>query len=175
MPHVACHAGEKDVRVSALEPLHLGPRRNSLPLTQVFAQKQAVDLGRVPANDHILIVVRKNCRLREPSRTQGGGKRPCLAYILQGVRLELLPLLPMRLGDGPCAKLDPAILRHPEMPRRRFESEALQLPRSHVVELDQKQGVDDLTPVDLKLPVLNEPLGNLQARRMRPQCAPIAA
>ena len=81
----------------------------------------------------------------------------------------------MRLGDGPRAQLDPTVLRHPEMPRRRFESEALQLPRSHVVELDQKQGVDDLASVNLELPVLNEPLGNLQTRGMRAQCAPVAA
>src|SRR5438105_10039456 len=70
MPDVTRDAGEKDVGVTAFERLGQRQLRNAVLLSKVFAQKQPVDAGRVPAHDHVLIVVRKNLRLNEVTRAE---------------------------------------------------------------------------------------------------------
>ena len=174
VPHVARHAGEKDVGVAAFEATRLRKRRNRLPLAQIFAEKEAVDLRRVPANDHVLVVVRKYRRLREPGGTQRGGQGPRLPHILQRVFLEGCTLARMRLGDFPGAEFHAVVLGHPEVPRRGLEPEALKFPRGDIVELDEKKRVHHVTPVNLELPVLDQSLGDLQTRRIRPRHAPVA-
>ena len=174
MPHVARHTGEKNVRVAALEPPHLGQGRNGLPLAQVFAQEEAVDLGRVPANHHILVVVGKNRRLCEPCRTQRRRQRARLPHVLQGVFPECLAILGVSLGDFARPEFHAVLLGDTKVPRRRLESETFQLSRADIVELHEKQRVHDVPSMDLEFAVLDQTLGDLQPRRMRPQRATVS-
>ena len=68
MPDVVRDASEEDVRVTAFECLRQRQFRNAVLLAKILAQKQTVDSRRVPAHDHVLIVVRENLRLNEVAR-----------------------------------------------------------------------------------------------------------
>src|SRR5437764_5831237 len=70
VPDVARHAGEEDVGITAFERLRQRQFRNAVFLSKVLAQEQTVDSGGIPANDHILIVIRKNLRLNEVARAE---------------------------------------------------------------------------------------------------------
>src|SRR5258708_4196475 len=70
MPDVVRHTGKKNVGVTAFERLRQRQLRNAVFLSKIFAQKQTVDPRRVPAHDHVLVVVRKNLRLNEVARAE---------------------------------------------------------------------------------------------------------
>src|SRR5260370_42503128 len=70
MPDVARDAGEKNVRVAALESLWHRQFGDGVFLAKIFAQEQTVYSGRIPAHDHVLVVVGKNLRLNEVTRAE---------------------------------------------------------------------------------------------------------
>src|SRR4051812_40556432 len=70
MPNIVRDTGKKNVRVAALECLWHRQVRNRMTLTEILAQKKRVDPRCVPANDHILIVIRENLRLNKVTRAE---------------------------------------------------------------------------------------------------------
>ena len=90
MPDVARHAGEEDGGVSAFETAHHRHFRNGMALPVIFAQEERVDPGGVAAHDHVLIVVGKNLRLDEVTRTEQIGDGARLAHGAEGALPETL-------------------------------------------------------------------------------------
>src|SRR5437763_4447420 len=80
MPDVAGDAGEEDRSVTAFEPAHHRHFRNGMALPVIFAEEESVDPSRVPAHDHVLIVVGKNLRLDEIARAEETGDCPGFAH-----------------------------------------------------------------------------------------------
>src|SRR5260370_11941713 len=70
MPDVERDAGEQAVGVTAFERLRQRQLGNAVSLSKVFAEKQTVDPRRVPAHDHVLIIVGKDLRLNEVAPTE---------------------------------------------------------------------------------------------------------
>src|SRR5437762_13722409 len=70
MPDVAGNAGEENVSVATLESLWHRQFGDAVFLAEIFAQEQTVYSGRIPAHDHVLVVVRKNLRLNEVTRAE---------------------------------------------------------------------------------------------------------
>src|SRR5690349_13232842 len=70
MPYVAGDAREKYVGVPAFECLRNRQFWNAVLLPKIFAEEQGVDACRIAAHDHVLVVVGKNLRLDEITRTQ---------------------------------------------------------------------------------------------------------
>src|SRR5215475_14279743 len=73
MPDVARHTGEEDVGVTAFESARHRQFGNGMALPKIFAQEKRIDARGVAANDHVLIVVRKNLCLNEIARAQQVG------------------------------------------------------------------------------------------------------
>src|SRR5205085_5683703 len=80
MPDVTGDAGEEDRGVTALEAAHHRHFRNGMALPVIFAEKERVDPGRVPAHDHVLIIVGKNLRLDEITWAEETGDGPGFAH-----------------------------------------------------------------------------------------------
>src|SRR5262245_61657453 len=84
MPDVASYPSEKNCRVTAFEPTHHRHFGNGITLAIIFAQKQCVNPSGISADDHILIVVRKNLRLNEVAWTKQICDSACLAHSAKG-------------------------------------------------------------------------------------------
>jgi hypothetical protein len=65
MPDVVRHAGEENVGVAAFERARHRQLGNGMALPKIFAQEKRVDTRCIAADDHILVVVRKNLRLNK--------------------------------------------------------------------------------------------------------------
>src|SRR6266576_4234210 len=70
MPDVARHTGEEDVGVTAFECARHRQFGNGMALPKIFARKQRVNTRGVAADDHVLVIVRKNLSLNEVARAQ---------------------------------------------------------------------------------------------------------
>ena len=84
MPDIVDHTRGKDVGVAALERPRLRKIRDRMASAQILAEEQRVYLRRVSANDHVLVVVRKNLGLSEVAAAKDCRQRARLANILQG-------------------------------------------------------------------------------------------
>src|ERR1051326_1043814 len=70
MPDIVRHAGEEDVGITAFECDRYRQLGNGMALAEIFAQEKRVNSRCVPAHDHVLVIVRKNLRLDEITRTE---------------------------------------------------------------------------------------------------------
>src|SRR5258708_33859860 len=70
MPDVSRNAGEENVSVTAFESLWHRQFGNAVFLAKIFAKEQTGYSGRIPAHDHVLVVVGKNLRLDEVTRAE---------------------------------------------------------------------------------------------------------
>src|ERR687892_17413 len=70
MPDVARHSGEEDVSVTAFECARHRELWNRVALPKIFAQEQRVDARGIAADDHVLVVIRKNLCLNEIALAQ---------------------------------------------------------------------------------------------------------
>src|SRR4029077_11149620 len=77
MPHVARHAGKKNVGVTSFECAHHRQFGNGMPLAKIFAKEKRVDARGVAAHDDVLVVVGKNLRLNEVAWAQQVRYRAC--------------------------------------------------------------------------------------------------
>ena len=70
VPNVLYHAGDKDIGVTAFKWPRLRQVRNRMTAAQILAKEQCVNLGRISADDNVLVVVRENLSLDEIASTQ---------------------------------------------------------------------------------------------------------
>ena len=90
MQHAARDAAAADLGIAA-HHLACGLRRgNRMARGQVGAHQQRVDPGRVPAQHHVLVGVRKNLRLHEIAGREQPGQRRGLAHVAQRVGEKVL-------------------------------------------------------------------------------------
>src|SRR4030095_6957435 len=138
MPHVANDASEKDVGVTALEAAHQRHLRNGMSLPEIFAQEECIDPRGVAADDHVLIIVRKNLGLDEIARAEQIGDRARFAYRAERalpksfvvVEVGTLQFLPGKRGKF-------FAVAKPKMPRNIDTLETGEGPHADIVKLRQ--------------------------------------
>ena len=116
---------------------------------QVGAHQQGVDPGRVPAQHHVLVGVRKNLRLHEIAGREQLGKRGGLAHVAHRVGEKLLGAMLEIVAHACRVDIDAVGGGYVKMLRQLLQPEALELAARDIVVLGKDPGVDDAAAADV--------------------------
>ncbi len=112
MENVARDAASTHLGIAARERLGLAAGRDRMMLGKVGAHHQRVDLGRVPAQDRVLIRIRKNLRLHKVA----GGERfrdvAGLAHLFERGLKERLAIVVEVMARSRSIEVNTALARH---------------------------------------------------------------
>src|SRR5216684_5744387 len=175
MEHVARDAASAHLGIAAGDFARFVGRGDRMARRKVGAHQQRVDLGSVPAQDHILVRVRKNLRLHEVAGREQFGERSGLARIVERISEKLIGAIVEIFADARGVDIDTFVPRCAEVLCQFLEPEALELPARYVVMLCEDPGIDDTAAIDVVTAISDDAFGDLEARRAGVKSAAVTA
>src|SRR5690242_5317150 len=175
MEHVARDAASAHLGITAGYFARFVGRGDRMGRRKVGADQQRVDLGRVPAQDHVLVRVLEDLRLHEVAGREQFGERSGLARIVERISEKFIGTIVEVFADAGLVDIDAFLARGAKVLRQFLEPEALKLAARDIVMMREDPGVDDTAAIDVVTAISDDAFGDLESRRAGVKSAAVTA